>query len=87
MQSFQLPTSRADYLRATFSVFARVSRKAGVSDQELATWLFSLGARWLFAHGVSAANIHTWIAQELSANKLAPLIAGAAAPNDFGGRR
>jgi hypothetical protein len=83
-----LKPSRAEYLRATFTVFARVARKhGGVSDQELAEWLFALGARWLVAHGVSPANIHAWIAHELSANRLAPLVAAAAADNDFGGRR
>jgi hypothetical protein len=80
-------SSRSEFLRATFSVFARVARKHGVSDQELAEWLFALGARWLFAHGVSAENIHAWIARELELNRIAPLVASAAAANDFGGRR
>jgi hypothetical protein len=70
-----------------FAAFARVCRERGVTDQELAEWVFSLGARWLHAHGVSATNIHLWIDRELGGNKLTPLIAAARAANDFGGRR
>lgn len=82
-----LPQTQADTLRVCFGAFARLVRAKGVSDQELAEWLFSLGARWLHAHGVSATNIHLWIDRELGGKRLTPLIAAAASRNDFGGRR
>lgn len=78
---------QTDVLRVVFASFTRVVRARGVSDQELAEWLFSLGARWLHAHGVSATNIHLWIDRELGGHKLTPLIAAARSANDFGGRR
>lgn len=74
-------------LRVTFGNFARLMRARGISDQDLAEWLFSLGARWLHAHGVSPTNIHLWIDRELGGKRLTPLIAAASAANDFGGRR
>lgn len=64
------------------------ARAVGLSDQDMAEWLLSLSARWLRAHGVSAANVHTWLDAELRDGvQLQPLIAAAAASNDFGGRR
>ena len=54
----------------------------------MAEWLLSLSVRWLKAHGVSAANVHTWVDLELRQGvELVPLVAAAAAANDFGGRR
>lgn len=59
-----------------------------MTDQEMAEWLLALSGRWLRAHGVSAANVHTWLDLELAAAALpVPLVAAARASNDFGGRR
>lgn len=49
--------------------------------------MLGLGARWLQAHGVSATNVHLWIDRALAMPAPAPLVAAAAAANDFGGRR
>jgi hypothetical protein len=77
--------------RAAFSVhvdrFARDARGVGLSDQELAEWMLDVGARWLQAHGVSAANVHAWIDQALSKSAPMPLTAAARSANDFGSRR
>lgn len=67
--------------------FATTTRAAGVSDQSMAEWLLGVGGRWLVAHGVSAANVHAWLDQQLGRRLPMPLTAAAAAPNDFGGDR
>lgn len=71
---------------------ARVARSHDLTDQDLAEWLLSLSARWLHAHGVARHNVQIWVDREIEAARtpslrLTPLVAAAASPNDFGGRR
>lgn len=72
-----------------FARLAQFTREhVGLTDQEFAEWLLSLSARWLAAHGVSRTNIQLWVARELDQGpQLRPMVADAAAKNDFGGRR
>lgn len=49
--------------------------------------MLDVGARWLQAHGVSAANVHAWIDQSLGKAAPMPLTAAARSVNDFGARR
>lgn len=76
-------------LQIVFGRLATFSReRIGLTDQEFAEWLLSVSARWLAAHGVSRTNIQIWVARELDQGpQLQPMVAGAAARNDFGGRR
>lgn len=74
-------------LQMALAQFAAKSRAAGISDQSMAEWLLGVGGRWLVAHGVSGANVHTWLSQQLGMRLPVPLTAAAAARNDFGGDR
>jgi hypothetical protein len=81
------PQQRAA-LSGHFDRFARAAREQEfIPDQEVAEFMLHVGARWLLAHGVSAANIHTWIDRSLVQPAPQPLTAAARAANDFGGRR
>jgi hypothetical protein len=83
-----LDSTQSAFLARAFGSLVQVARKRGISDQPLAEWLLSLSVRWLNAHGVSAANVHTWVDRELSGGRvIVPLVAAAAAKNDFGGDR
>ena len=70
---------------------ARIARGEGLTDQDVAEWLLSLSCRWLNAHGVSCQNVQLWVAREMergqTTQRLTPLVAAAAAANDFGCRR
>jgi hypothetical protein len=70
-----------------FDRFARESRSIGVSDQDVAEFMLQVGGRWLQAHGVSAANIHSWIDASLRKPAPLPLTAAARSRNDFGASR
>lgn len=65
--------------------FMDEARARGVTDSELAEWLFGLCGRWLAAHGYSKANLHQWLTLELERRRPLPLTAAARAPKDFGG--
>lgn len=84
-----LRPEQAQRLQAIFARIATYVRvHVGVTDQQFAEWLLSLSARWLAAHGVSRENIQLWVQRELTQGpQLRPLVADAAARNDFGGRR
>lgn len=84
----QLRPDQHAFLQGVFARLAPHVRERGITDQDLAEWLLSLGARWLHAHGVTRENVQLWVARELSSGpKLSPLVAAARAANDFGGRR
>lgn len=83
-----LQSSQRQFLQRLISALMNAARKRGVRDQDIAEWMLSLSVRWLAAHGVSKPNLHLWVDHELTSGpKLAPLVAAAAAPNDFGGQR
>lgn len=73
-------------MQTGFAELTRVAKTRGVSDQQIAEWLTSIGVRWLNQHGVSATNIHMWVAQQLQRQSPVPMV-GARAANDFGGNR
>jgi hypothetical protein len=76
------------FLQQQFAAFMAAARKQGIVDQEMCEWLLSLASRWLVAHGVRSADVHVWVEREMrDARMPRPLVAAAAAPNDFGGRR
>jgi hypothetical protein len=76
------------FLQKQFATFAQLARKRGIVDQDLCEWLTSLGTRWLHAHGVSREHVHAWVDREMrDARSPVPLVIGAAARNDFGGKR
>lgn len=76
-------------LRPAFDVFCTACRRVAISDQDIGEWMLSLSVRFLSAHGVSKANIHTWVERELvdqaTDRALQPLVKQAAA--DFGAHK
>ena len=74
-------------LTRLLSSFARLARREGLTDQQLAEWMLDLAVRWLAAHGISDNNLHLWVTHALQGPRPLPLTAAARAPNDFGGRR
>ena len=77
-----------EFLQAQFGTLMRLARAKGIADQDMCEWMLSLGGRWLHAHGVSREHVHTWMDREMRDTRSpVPLVAAAAAKNDFGSKR